>query len=100
MEIDTRKLGGYRPTGSSTAPAGAGQSSAAPADQGVKDNPGVLLKLTDSASLMQMVQDTAKQGPLMDPAKIVALKEAISSGRYHVDANRVAAKFLLLEPDL
>lgn len=102
MDIDIRTVGGSRPASQSpgSSVSGSGSSSVVSAEQEVTDSSGVSVKLTDAASLIQTALETSRQGSAVDPAKVAALKEAIASGRYHVDADRVAEKFLRLEPDL
>lgn len=101
MGIDMRTVGGAR----SVAPMpGSSKSSVAsangvPAEPSVKDTSGVSVNLTEAASLLQ-VHEASGENHAFDPARVEALKEAIASGRYHVDASRVAAKFMSLEPDL
>lgn len=101
MDIDIRKLAGIRPANPTpnASKGNIGSSSAgAPVEQSASDNSGVSVKLTDAAALLQSAKEALRQSPDVDHNKVATLKEAIASGRYQVDANRVAAKFLNLEP--
>ncbi|BBL70762.1 flagellar biosynthesis anti-sigma factor FlgM [Methylogaea oryzae] len=102
MDIDIRKLSGSRPAiqSQNSAASGAGAANSQAVEQDAKDSVGVSVKLTGAASLIQTAVETSRQGSSVDPAKVAVLKEAIASGRYHVDSKRVAEKFLRLEPDI
>lgn len=59
-----------------------------------------VVQLTNTAtSLQQMEKDLATE-PAIDPAKISAMKDAIASGDYKIDAERVAEKFMEVEKAL
>lgn len=106
MDVDIRTLGGTRPVSSVSGASKNGvsqvnQANGAGAAQSVKESPGVSVKLTEAATLLHSAEGaTRQQSTPFDAAKVAALKEAIASGRYHVDAERVAAKFMSVEPDL
>lgn len=106
MDVDIRTLGGTRPASSVSGTSKnsvnqVSQANGASVAQSVKESPGVSVKLTEAATLLHSAEGSARQQSTpFDAAKVAALKEAIASGRYHVDANRVAAKFLNVEPDL
>ena len=55
------------------------------------------LNLTDQARQLQDLERTLASLPVVDEARVAELKEAVASGRYEVDADRVAEKLRLLE---
>lgn len=71
--------------------AGTAAASAPSADQ---------LTLTGSARTMQKLADAVAAAPAVDAAKVAAVKQALQSGSYRVDAGRVAAKMLQYERGL
>ena len=72
---------------SSTAPAAAPPSS----DQ---------VTLTDSARSLQKIEEAIAKTPVVDTAKVAAIKQAVSSGTYQIDTGRVADKLLQFERGL
>lgn len=102
MDIELRKLGGARPISPSPNPSKSSTdaSGSVAGDPSVKDSKGVSVTLTDTASRLQAAQQSLRQGPVFDPVRVAELKSAIASGAYHVDASRVAAKFMSLEANL
>ena len=72
---------------SSTAPAAAAQSS---------DH----VTLTDSARSLQKIEEAIAKAPVVDTAKVAAIKQAVTSGTYQIDTGRVADKLLQFEHGL
>jgi len=56
--------------------------------------------LTDSARSLQKIEEAAAKTPVVNADKVAAVKQAISSGNYKVDAGRVAGKLLKYERGL
>jgi negative regulator of flagellin synthesis FlgM len=56
--------------------------------------------LTGSARLLQKLSDAVASVPVVNPAKVSAVKQAVQNGSYKVDAGRVADKLLNFERGL
>jgi negative regulator of flagellin synthesis FlgM len=56
--------------------------------------------LTDSARSMQRIEEAVAKAPVVDASKVAAVKQAISSGTYKIDAGRIAGKLLKYERGL
>ena len=56
--------------------------------------------LTDSARSLQKIEEAIAKAPVVDTAKVAAIKQAVSSGTYQIDAGRVADKLLQYERGL
>lgn len=61
---------------------------------------GDTLTLTDSARSLQKIEEAVAKAPVVDHEKVAAVKQAIGSGTYKIDANRVAGKLLKYERGL
>jgi len=55
------------------------------------------VKLTDTASSLQQIEKQMASEPAVDPARVAAVKDALSAGDYKIDAERVAEKFIEVE---
>ena len=73
-----------------------GEGSAAPAAAPPKDH----VTLTDSARSLQKIEEAVAKTPVVNADKVAAVKQAISSGNYKIDAGRVAGKLLKYERGL
>jgi len=71
-------------------------SAAAPAAAPPKDH----VTLTDSARSLQKIEEAVAKTPVVNADKVAAVKQAISSGNYKIDAGRVAGKLLKYERGL
>ncbi len=101
------KISGY-PAPTPVAPVkGAGNSSAADKPQG--DTAGVAastgqtgdqVTLTDSARSLQKIEGAVAKTPVVNAAKVAAVKQAVQSGSYQIDAGRVAGKLLQFDSTL
>lgn len=104
MNINTQTLGGGRPIAPASAlsKGGVAASSSVPGNTASRASEGVTVDLTDAAKRLaaSVSQVKSQQDTSVDPARLAELKDAIASGRYHVDAKRVAAKFMGLEAQL
>ncbi len=58
------------------------------------------VQLTDIAAQAQKAEEVIANTPEVDKAKVKQIKDAISSGSYKVDAERVADQLMKLEADL
>jgi negative regulator of flagellin synthesis FlgM len=56
--------------------------------------------LTDSARSMQRIEEAVAKAPVVDASKVAAVKQAIGSGTYKIDAGRIAGKLLKYERGL
>lgn len=56
--------------------------------------------LTDSARALQKIEEAIAKTPVVNADKVAAVKQAISSGTYQIDAGRIASKLLNYERDL
>ena len=56
--------------------------------------------ITGSAKQLASLEQTIKDLPIIDEARVATLRSAIESGTYVVDATRVADKLLRLEDQL
>jgi negative regulator of flagellin synthesis FlgM len=85
-------------SGSSSAVAGKsqGEGSAAAAAAQSADH----VTLTESARSMQKIEEAVAKTPVVNADKVAAVKHAISSGTYKIDAGRIAGKLLKYERGL
>jgi negative regulator of flagellin synthesis FlgM len=70
-------------------------AAAAPGAQGTDH-----LTLTDSARSLQKIGEAIAKAPVVDSAKVAAVKQAVNSGTYQIDAGRVADGLLRFERGL
>jgi negative regulator of flagellin synthesis FlgM len=56
--------------------------------------------LTDSARSLQKIEEAVAKAPVVDSVKVAAVKQAIGSGTYKIDAGRIAGKLLKYERGL
>jgi negative regulator of flagellin synthesis FlgM len=61
---------------------------------------GDTVTLTDSARSLQKIEEAVAKAPVVNASKVAAVKHAVSSGTYKVDAARVADKMLQFERGL
>ena len=73
-----------------------GEGSAAAATAQSADH----VTLTDSARSMQKIEEAVAKTPVVNADKVAAVKHAISSGTYKIDAGRIAGKLLKYERGL
>jgi negative regulator of flagellin synthesis FlgM len=73
-----------------------GEGSAPAAGAQTKDQ----VTLTDSARSLQKIEEAVAKTPVVNAAKVAAVKQAVSSGTYTVDPKRVADKMLKYERGL
>ncbi len=75
-------------------PASTAVASAAPAAPADK------VSLTGDAVRMQQLDKAVNEGPKVDSARVSSIKRAVASGRYQVNAEKVAAKLTRFEWDM
>ena len=56
--------------------------------------------LTDSARALQRIEEAVAKSPVVNAEKVFAVKQAVGSGSYRIDAARVADKLLKFERGL
>lgn len=61
---------------------------------------GDTVTLTDSARSLQKIEEAVAKAPVVNASKVAAVKHAVNSGTYKVDAGRVADKMLQFERGL
>ena len=79
------------PSGSDAAAGAASTAATQSSDQ---------VTLTDSARSLQKIEEAIAKAPVVDTAKVAAIKQAVSSGTYQIDTGRVADKLLQYERGL
>ena len=83
-------------TGSVVADKSQSDASAAAATSQTGDH----VTLTSSARSLQKLSEAVAQAPVVNATKVAAIKQAVNSGTYQVDATRVADKILQFESGL
>jgi negative regulator of flagellin synthesis FlgM len=61
---------------------------------------GDTVTLTDSARSLQKIEEAVAKAPVVNAEKVAAVKQAVNSGTYQIDAGRVAGKLLQFERGL
>ena len=61
---------------------------------------GDTVTLTNSARSLQKIEETVAKAPVVNAAKVAAVKQAVNSGTYQIDAGRIADKLLQFERGL
>ena len=61
---------------------------------------GDTVTLTNSARSLQLIETAVANAPVVNTAKVAALKQSINSGTYKVNAGQVADKILQFERGL
>ncbi|MEL7450080.1 MAG: flagellar biosynthesis anti-sigma factor FlgM [Pseudomonadota bacterium] len=74
--------------------AAAGQGTA---DAGQAAGGGDTVQLTDSARVLHELERAVADAPVVDATRVGELAQAVASGEYQVDAERVAEKILQLD---
>jgi negative regulator of flagellin synthesis FlgM len=102
----TAKISGISTAEPLAKPAGSGNNSVA-ADKSQGEGAAAAsapsadhVTLTDSARSLQKIEEAVAKTPVVNAGKVAAVKQAISSGTYRVDAGRVADKLLKYERGL
>ena len=61
---------------------------------------GDTVTLTSSARSLQRIEEAVAKTPVVNAAKVAAVKHAVNSGTYQIDAGRIADKMLKFERGL
>ena len=61
---------------------------------------GDTLTLTNSARSLQKIEEAVAKAPVVNASKVAAVKQAINSGTYQINAGQVADKLLQFERGL
>jgi len=61
---------------------------------------GDTVTLTDSARSLQKIEEAVARAPVVDAAKVAAVKQSVQSGTYQINAGRIAGKLLNFERGL
>ena len=85
----TRRSEGTKATSSQ----GQGRTAAA----GKSAAAGDTVSITQSGLLMSKLEDLVQNTPIVDQERVAAIKEALASGTYEIDDQRVADKLLRFE---
>jgi negative regulator of flagellin synthesis FlgM len=105
----TNKISGYQateplaPTKGSTAGGAAAEKAQGDATTGASattTQTGDQVTLTDSARSLQKIEEAVAKAPVVNAAKVAAVKQAVTAGTYKIDAGRVADKLLQFERGL
>jgi negative regulator of flagellin synthesis FlgM len=105
----TNKISGYQateplaPTKGSTVSGTAADKAQGDATAGAPaatTQTGDHVTLTDSARTLQKIEEAVAKAPVVNAAKVAAVKQAVTSGTYQIDAGRVAGKLLQFERGL
>jgi negative regulator of flagellin synthesis FlgM len=67
---------------------------------GTASQTGDHVTLTDSARALQKIEEAVAKAPVVNSQKVAAVKQAVASGTYQIDAPRVADKILQFERGL
>jgi negative regulator of flagellin synthesis FlgM len=97
---------GFRPTDTAStrrseaakAPSGQGTKGTGAADSsaGARDT----VSITQSGMLLSKLEELVQRAPVVDAERVAALKDAIASGSYEIDDQRVADSMLRFERDV
>jgi negative regulator of flagellin synthesis FlgM len=58
------------------------------------------VELTQSARLMQRLENVLAQAPVSDRVRVESVRQALANGAYEIDPQRIAAQVMRLERDL
>jgi negative regulator of flagellin synthesis FlgM len=72
----------------------------ASAANSIASQTGDTVTLTSSARSLQKIEEAVAKAPVVNAGKVTAVKQAIQSGTYQIDAGRVADKLLQFERGL
>lgn len=95
--IADRRVKGGAPEASDQGSAAADKASA---DQASATSGSDQVQLSAEAQTLKRLQDSVAEIPAFDEARVESIREAIAEGRYHVDADRLAERFIALESEL
>jgi negative regulator of flagellin synthesis FlgM len=77
-----------------------GPAGSAAASTNAASTPGEQVNITDSARALASLSDAVQQTPDIDQGRVASIQQALASGQYQVDPDRIAGRMLQLEQDL
>lgn len=89
---DRRVKGGSGAASEKTGPA----SESTPGSKSNDDQ----VRLSDEAQTLKRLENSVADLPAFDNERVESIREAIAEGRYHVDPDRLAERFMALESEL
>ncbi len=89
---------GTRRSEAAKAPSSQGQSRAGAADSSA--TAGETVSITQSGMLLSKLEELVQSAPVVDADRVAALKDAIASGTYEIDDQRIADNLLRFERDV
>jgi negative regulator of flagellin synthesis FlgM len=103
----TDKISAYSPAEPVAPVKGANSGAVTDKSQGEASGPGAAasqtgdtVTLTSSARSLQKIEEAIAKAPVVNASKVAAVKNAVHSGTYQIDAGRVADKLLQFERGL
>jgi negative regulator of flagellin synthesis FlgM len=100
----TNKIGGYgnRPVHNGTGKTVSRERDAATSASQSADaaKPGTPVQITDQARQLAALERAVQDAPVVNDARVTAVRNAIEEGRYEVVPERIADKLLRMEHDL
>jgi negative regulator of flagellin synthesis FlgM len=97
----TTKISGYqnRPVqvGAGKSVSGARDAAVSPADKTTSGSP---VHITDQARQLAALEQAVQGAPIVNEARVAAVRSAIEEGRYEVEPERIADKMLRMDRDL
>jgi negative regulator of flagellin synthesis FlgM len=96
---------GFRPSDTAStrrtdAPKPAAREGKGPTQVEQSGRTGDTVNITASGLLMSKLEEVVKNTPVVDAERVAAIKDAIASGSYEVDDQRVADRMLKFERDV
>jgi negative regulator of flagellin synthesis FlgM len=97
----TTKITGYqnRPVqaGAEKSVSRARDAAASPGDKAASGSP---VHITDQARQLAALEQAVQSAPIVNEARVAAIRSAIEEGRYEVEPERIADKMLRMDRDL
>ena len=97
---------GFRPTDTASARRSDAAKAASSQEQGPTAAPAKsgaardTVSITQSGLLMSKLEEIVQRTPIVDQDRVAAVKEALASGKYEIDNQRIADRMLRLEREL
>ena len=94
---------GFRPldiSGGTRRPDSVSRDSSASAGRATDASTGDTVNLTRSGVLLQKLEEALASTPVVDADRVSAIRDAVTSGRYQVDAAAIADQIIRLDREL
>ena len=91
-------VGARRSEGAKSATTTAKNTASAPQPPAARAD--ATVNLTQSGLLMVRLEDIVRNAPAVDVERVAAIKDAIASGSYQIDEQRIADQMLRMEKEL